>query len=114
VQWVLFVTAAVGAIWLGAVAFAAYLQLSDVNTPDLLGIPVPTWMLVGGALLGIAIAFGSRLAAGVSARRTAAVADRRLRNAIVPVCERLVIEPIEAEIDTYRQCRDGLAAALKR
>ena len=114
VQWVLFVTAAVGAIWLGALAFAAYLQLSDVNTPDLLGIPVPTWMLVGGALLGIGIAFGSRLAAGVSARRTAAVADRRLRNAIVPVCERLVIEPIEAEIDTYRQCRDGLAAALKR
>jgi hypothetical protein len=65
-------------------------------------------------VLGIAVGFGARLAAGVSARRTAALADRRLRNAIVPVCERLVIEPIESEIDTYRQCRDGLAAALKR
>jgi GTP-binding protein EngB required for normal cell division len=113
-QWVLLGTAAAGALWLGALAFAAYLQLSDVNTPDLLGVAVPTWMLVVGVVLGIAVGFGARLAAGVSARRAAALADRRLRNAIVPVCERLVIEPIESEIDTYRQCRDGLAAALKR
>jgi GTP-binding protein EngB required for normal cell division len=114
VQWVLFFTALAGAIWLGALAFSAYLQLSDVTTPDLLGIPVPTWMLVVGALLGVAVAYGCRLAAGVSARRSAALADQRLRGAIAPVCERLVIEPIETEIDTYRQCRDGLAAALKR
>jgi hypothetical protein len=114
VQWVLFFTALVGALWLGALAFSAYLQLSDVTTPDLLGIPVPTWMLVVGALLGVAVAYGCRLAAGVSARRSAALADHRLRGAIAPVCERLVIEPLETEIDTYRQCRDGLAAALKR
>jgi GTP-binding protein EngB required for normal cell division len=114
VQWVLFFTALAGAIWLGALAFSSYLQLSDVNTPDILGIPVPTWMLFVGVLLGIAVAFGCRIAAGVSGRRSAALADQRLRGAIAPVCERLVIEPIETEIDTYRQCRDGLAAALKQ
>jgi hypothetical protein len=113
-QWLLFLTALAGAVWLGALAFSSYLQLSDVNTPDYLGIPVPTWMLLVGVLLGIAVAFGCRVAAGVSGRRSAALADQRLRAAIAPVCERLVIEPIETEIDTYRQCRDGLAAALRR
>jgi GTP-binding protein EngB required for normal cell division len=113
-QWLLFLTAVTGAIWLGALAFSSFLGLSDVNTPDFLGIPVPTWMLAAGVLLGIAVAYGCRFAAGVSGRRSAALAEQRLRSAIAPVCDRLVIEPIETEIDTYRQCRDGLAAALKR
>jgi hypothetical protein len=39
--------------------------------------------------------------------------DRRLHGAIEEVTERLVIEPIEAEVEAYRTTRGGLAAALK-
>ena len=40
-------------------------------------------------------------------------ADRRLRTAIGEVTERLVVEPIEEELNAYRSVRDGLHTALR-
>jgi hypothetical protein len=39
--------------------------------------------------------------------------DRRLRSAIGEVTDRLVIEPIEDEVDAYRTTRDCLAVARR-
>ncbi len=70
-------------------------------------------MLLGGVAAGILLGLVCRVLTGLSARAKARSADRRLRAAIGEVTERLVIEPIEAEMAAYRSVRDGLAAALK-
>ena len=112
-QWLLFFVAVAGGLWLAGLAVMGYLQLPEPSTPDYLGLPVPTLMLLGGVVAGVLVAVLSRLFSAMGARRRARSADRRLRAAIAEVTEELVIEPIETEIEAYRRARDGLAAALR-
>ncbi len=112
-QWLMFFVAVAGALWLAGLVVMGYLQLPEPTTPKYLGLPVPTLMLVGGALAGVLLALLSRLFTSVGARRRARSADRRLRAAIGEVTEELVVEPIEAELEAYRRARDGLATALR-
>ena len=112
-QWVLILTALAGGLWLVGLAAMGYLQLPEPSTPKYRGFPVPTLLLLGGVLAGILLGLLCRLVVGLSARRKARSADRRLRSAIREVTERLVITPVEAEIEAYRTTRSGLAAALR-
>jgi hypothetical protein len=112
-QWLLILSALVGGVWLAGLAVMSYLRLPEPSTPDYRGFPIPTILLVGGVLVGVVLGLLCRVLTGVSARSKARSADRRLREAISEVTERLVIEPIEAEVEGYRRTRDGLAAALK-
>jgi GTP-binding protein EngB required for normal cell division len=112
-QWVLILTALAGGLWLVGLAAMGYLQLPEPSTPKYRGLPVPTLLLLGGVLAGILLGLLCRLVVGLSARRKARSADRRLRSAIREVTERLVITPVEAEIEAYRTTRSGLAAALR-
>jgi GTPase Era involved in 16S rRNA processing len=111
-QWLLFLTAVVGGLWLVGLALIAYLQLPEPSTVEYRGFPVPTIMLLGGAVAGVLVALLSRLFTTMGARRRARSADRRLRAAISEVTDELVIEPIEGELEAYRRAREGLAAAL--
>ena len=113
-QWLLFLAAVTGAVWLGALAAMSFLQFSDPSSPDWHGVALPTVLLIGGVVLGVVVAMASRAGADVSARRKAAAVDRRLRDAIGSVGDEMVIGPIAAEIDAYCRCRDGVAAALKK
>jgi GTP-binding protein EngB required for normal cell division len=112
-QWLLLLTAVGGGLWLAALAVMGYLQLPAPETPSWQGVPVPTLMLLGGVAVGIVLGLLSRVFVSVSARSKARTADRRLRSAIEEVTERLVVEPIEAEVAAYRATRDGLAAATR-
>jgi GTP-binding protein EngB required for normal cell division len=112
-QWLLFVTAVAGGVWLGALAVMGYLQLPEPATPDYRGVPIPTLMLLGGVVLGVVLAVLSRLLTTLGARRKARAVERRLRAAVAEVTDELVIDPIEAEIAAYRRTREGLAAALR-
>jgi len=111
-QWVLILTALAGAVWLGALAGASYLQLDLQDAPEVAGIPVPTAMLAGGVAAGVLLAILCRVLVGMTARSRARSADRRLRSGLHDVCEQLVVAPIEEELVAYRQVRDGLAKAL--
>jgi GTP-binding protein EngB required for normal cell division len=112
-QWLLILSALAGGLWLAGLAVMAYLQLPDPTTPSYRGVPVPTLMLVVGVLSGVLIALLSRVVVRSSARGLARSADRRLRKAISEVTDRLVVTPIDVEVDAYRHTRDGLAAALR-
>jgi GTP-binding protein EngB required for normal cell division len=112
-QWLLLCTAFAGALWLGVLVALDYLQIPEPRTPTYGGLPLPTLMLLGGVVMGIVLALLSRVFVGWSARSRARAADRRLRGAISDVTERLVVEPIEAELASYRATREGLAAALR-
>ncbi len=110
-QWVLLLTALVGAVWLGALAAMSYLQLPTPGTPDYRGFPVPTLMLVLGVVAGVGLALLSRVLISVGARSRARKADRRLREAVAEVCEELVVEPVAAELAAYRTTWEGLRTA---
>jgi GTPase Era involved in 16S rRNA processing len=111
-QWVLILAAVGGGLWLGGMAFMAYLQVPEPPTPEYLGFPLPTLLLLGGVVLGILLAIGCRFLVRATARRRARTADRRLRTAVHEVSRDLVIEPVEAELRAYTTTRNGLAKAL--
>jgi hypothetical protein len=110
-QWVLFLAAIAGAVWLGVLAGTAYLQMTVPETPDYGGFPVPTLMLVLGVAAGVALALLSRVLISFGARARARKADKRLRAGVAEVAEELVIVPVAAELAAYRQTREGLRKA---
>ncbi len=112
-QWALVLTALAGGLWLGALAVMGYLQVPQPSTPRLIGLPVPTLMVLGGVVLGVVLGTLSKLVVRLSARAKARSVDRRLRAAIAEVTERLVVVPVEAEVEAYRATRAGLATALR-
>jgi GTP-binding protein EngB required for normal cell division len=111
-QWLLLVTAVVGAVWLGVLATDRYLGVTEPSTPDVAGFPVPTVMLLGGIVLGIVLSLLCRLLVSATARSRARSADRRLRSAIGEVADELVVAPVRAELAAYDAVREGLARAL--
>ena len=110
-QWVLLVTALVGAVWLAALAGISYLRLDTPPTPDYAGFPLPTVMLVLGVLLGVLLALLSRALIAIGARSRARSADKRLRAAVAEVAQELVIEPIQGELAAHRRTWEGLRQA---
>jgi hypothetical protein len=110
-QWVLFAATLAGALWLGVLAVTAYLQVPDPQTPDYLGFPVPTLLLVLGVLAGVVLALLSRLLIAVGARARARRAEKALRAAVSAVCEELVVEPVATELAAHRATWEGLRTA---
>ena len=102
----------VGLLWLLALALLGYLRAEEiVPLPELRGVPVPSWLVLGGAAAGLALAFLTRLANGTSARRRARAAARSLRRQVAAVAEELVIEPVEKEVEAHAQLCSALAIA---
>jgi hypothetical protein len=110
-QWVLFLLAIAGALWLGILAGTAYLQMPLPGTPDYRGFPVPTLMLVLGVAAGVILALLSRVLISFGAQARARKAEKRLRAGVAEVAEELVIEPVAAELAAYRETWEGLRRA---
>jgi GTP-binding protein EngB required for normal cell division len=113
-QKVLVLAVLAGALWLLVLAVLGYLRVDEVvPLPETYGIPIPTWLLAGGALAGIALAFLARLANGGGARRRARAAARSLRARVEDVGEELVVAPVEAELDAERRLCEAVASARR-
>ena len=112
-QWVLFLVALGGALWLAAMAVFAYLQLEDPPLPRWNGVPWATIMLIGGVVLGVAVSFGCRLLAASGANRRARLVAKALRTELEKVADSHVVAPAEDELDAYSRCRDQLAIARR-
>jgi GTPase Era involved in 16S rRNA processing len=103
-----------GAVWLLALAGLGYLQLGDVvPVPELAGLPVPTLLLVGGALAGVLLALLARAINGLGARRRARRAQRALRARVEEVAGELVVAPVEAELAAHARLCGELAVAAR-
>jgi hypothetical protein len=111
-QLLLAVAALAGVLWLAGLAGLGYLQLDEaIPTPELEGIPVPTVLLAGGLLAGLLVAFLARIANRFGARRRARRARRALDARVATVAGELVLDPLEAELNTLAQLREELARA---
>jgi GTPase Era involved in 16S rRNA processing len=108
-QWILILAAIGGAVWSMAALISG--GLGDVS--KVAGVALPLVILVGAVVLGIVLAIVGRILVAGTARKNAAAADKRLRDAVAQVSEKLVVEPVQAELAAYARHREGLAAALK-
>ena len=114
-QTLLAAAVAVGVLWLLALFALDYLRLDDVvPTPEANGVPLPTALLLGGAIAGLALAFLTRIANGIGARRRSRAAAGSIRERLERSAETLVVAPVEAELETYRRFCRALATAAGR
>lgn len=111
IQWLALLVALGGLVWLGVLAGLGYFQMPVPETPKVEDWPVPTLMVLGGAVLGIFLALTSKFLAVAGAGGRATQARRRLRESVAGVSEELVVDPTEAEVAHYRAFREALAAA---
>jgi GTP-binding protein EngB required for normal cell division len=111
-QWLLAATAVVGLAWIALAGIAGSFRIEDVvPLPDAAGVPVPTWLVLGGLGLGVVLSSLTRLVNSAGARRRQRAAERELRPAIESVAHELVVAPIEAELAAHDALRRALAVA---
>jgi energy-coupling factor transporter ATP-binding protein EcfA2 len=114
-QSLLALAVAAGAVWLGALAVFGWLRIEDVvPLPEIEGIPIPTWLVLGGAATGIAFAFLARLVNGIGANRRARRAARSLGERVGAVAQDLVLGPAESELDAHGRLCAAVEAARRR
>ena len=111
-QWALAAVAAVGALWLLGLVGLRLLAVDPPDPPTVAGLPVPTVMLVVGALLGVLLSVLARVGVARSARRAAARALGQVEAQVAGVAREQVAEPVEAELATLLEFRVGILAAL--
>lgn len=112
-QWILVAAVVVGLVWLAVDFVLAYLRMPAL--PDLWtwrGIPLQSLLVVGGVLAGLLLAGLSRIGIEVGARRRAAQARRRLREAIGRVSDGCIVQPVRDELDRHRRTCEQLAIAV--
>jgi GTP-binding protein EngB required for normal cell division len=103
-----------GGLWLLVLMALGFLRVDEVvPLPEAYGIPIPTWLLAGGAIAGIALAFLTRLANGGGARRRARAAAGSLRARVEEVGRELVVAPVEAELDVQRRLCKAVESARR-
>ena len=110
-QKILAIAVALGAAWLLLLVALGYLQLGDViPLPKVEGIALPTLLVGGGALAGLALALLARAVNRSGARRRARAATASMRKRVEAVATELVVEPVEGELAAY----DRLCAATEQ
>ncbi len=97
-QIILALAVVAGVVWLGLLAFAAYLRIPEPPTPDYRGIPIPTGLLIGGLLLGLLVAFVASRLARVGGLRRARSVRQRAERAVGEVADELIIDPLKQEL----------------
>ncbi|MEU4197230.1 GTPase [Kribbella sp. NPDC026611] len=111
VQWLLFLITLGGAAWLIALLVARIADLNDPPLPEWNGIPYAWIMLVGGAVLGVAVSVVCRLFAANGALRRSRQVAKALRGELEKVADSHVVTPARDELAAYTTCRDSLAIA---
>jgi GTP-binding protein EngB required for normal cell division len=110
-QWVLAASAATGAVWLAVLAVFGYLKVpTDALTPRLGEWPIPTLLLLGGALAGIIVAWVARPIAALGGRRRAGRAVRDVERRVAELASEHVIAPLEEELRRWERLRESIAA----
>ncbi|ROS77047.1 GTPase [Cellulomonas sp. PhB143] len=110
-QWLVLGVGALGLVWLGVLAVAGYLRVTEPTTPSWWGLPVPTVLVLGALVVGLVVAGASRLAAGAGARVRARQVRRRLRRAVGAVADEHVRLPLAEEQAELARCRTSAVIA---
>lgn len=110
-QWLFGAAVVVGLVWLVVLGVIGWLKLPQIDTPMVGAFPLPTLLLVAGLLLGLLVAWLSRVLARVGARRRRRVVADRLHDAVAAVATDQLVEPVGAVLQRHRTTRSRLDAA---
>ena len=110
-QILLGLAAAAGLVWLLALMVSGWLQLPLPAAPTQGVVPWPVLLLVGGLVLGLALAGLARWFAKRGARRRRATVDKRLRQAIGVVADERILAPVDEVLQRHQATREALARA---
>lgn len=113
-QRVVGMVALAGAAWLTVLAVVGgLLQLDTEAMTPTVGdwMPLPTLLLLAGALAGVVIMWLARLAASVGGSRRAVRATAMWRDEVTRVADEDVVAPIQAALAERRELADLLAVA---
>jgi GTP-binding protein EngB required for normal cell division len=114
-QRLLAVAVAAGTVWLSALAVFGWLRVEKVvPLPEVASVPIPTWLVLGGAVAGIVLAFAARLINAVGANRRARRAGHSLREQVEQVARELVVAPVERELEVVSEFCRAVAEARRR
>ncbi len=108
-QWGLAAAAVAGAAWLAGLAVLGYLRVpTDGLAPEIGGWPIPTLLLLGGAVAGIAAAWLARLVAGIGARRRQRRAVGDIADRVDDIAASRIVAPVDAEVARWEELRRDL------
>lgn len=113
-QWFSLLFAAVGAVWLGGMALAGFLQFSLPEPPRIEGIAIPTLMLVTGILIGVVLGSGSSVFNRLIARIKRRKALGNLNKSVAQVVRQSVVDPTREHLDRYNDYAALIRQAAKR
>jgi GTP-binding protein EngB required for normal cell division len=113
VQWALGLIAVAGLVWLAVLWVVGLLGVPRPDTPSVGILPVPSLMLLGGALLGLGLGLLSRWWARIGARRRRAVVGRRLTDAVAAVADERILVPVDEVLARHRDPRQHLDIAAR-
>ena len=85
--------------------------LPDRSTSELGGVGLPVLLLVGGLSLGLLVAGLCKIAAKADARAQGRRAEAALRAAIAATAQRLVLDPVDAELSRHAAAAEALERA---
>ncbi|MCL2483087.1 MAG: 50S ribosome-binding GTPase [Propionibacteriaceae bacterium] len=112
-QWVVFAITVIGLGWLAVdLVLRAFFQVPSVPMLKLGVLPLPTWLVIIGAFIGLVIASVSRMAVVMGAKATATKAVSHLRRAMEKVASDKVITPINSELQRHDTAQDLLRQVL--
>jgi hypothetical protein len=97
--------------WLTVLSILGWLQVPPGDAPMWGPLPVPTVLLFGGLLGGLALAWLGRWLARRGARRRRDRVDAQLREAILARAQALVLQPVSDVLGRHRAVREHLEAA---
>jgi len=114
-QWLILAITVVGLIWLGVnFVLQSYLELPVLSVPRFGRLPLPTWLAVGGVVLGLLLAGASRIGVVTGAKLRSVVAVRWLRKTTDQVAINQVVNPLNAELIRYDQAKAALSQVTGR
>ncbi|WP_034592339.1 GTPase [Hamadaea tsunoensis] len=110
-QWITTSCVAAGLLWLGVRYVLFALALPEPPMPAVGRVPLPTALLVGGALAALLIALIARPVTRFAARRAARRAGSRLRASVAQVADSHVLSPVRAVLSDATAARDAARRA---
>jgi len=113
-QWLVFAVTFAGLVWLTAnIVMVSFMGIAGLPTFRLGALPLPTWMVIAGVVVGLLLAWISRVAVSISAKSAAARAVGQLRKSMERVALEQVIQPINAELKRYTQAQTALDEIIR-
>lgn len=111
-QWVLAMSAAVGATWLIVLTAIDWLRMPAPGTPGLGPVPYPAMLLVGGLIIGYLVSLLTGAFGRAGGKRRKELVAARLQDSVEQVARDRLVAPVQQVLERHRMTREYLETAL--